>query len=768
MKINFSSKNHSVRYNLIISYIFILLVAVVTETFIYFFNTSVVENEINSSNKLVIDKIKNNVDGILSDVDNFSMAALSNQKIQTALSINNISNGESYFRLYEANKELYNYRIFNKYVKNFFIYFNDLNTVVGPGAVNRQEDYYNFYFAANGFTLQQWVSMMKSKYNGDYIIIPMHDEVTGDKEVVGYIRSITYQILNGPYANLVILLDFDELVNSNVGKSDSFNERNILILDKNDNVITGDKYFSKSGLDYNRLRGEQGTINQIIDGKKVVVSYTSSKINEWKYITVTPESVFWKELRYTRNIMLGSLAFCIVFGAGISYFFMRRNYNPLKEVVSFFQSKVTVESDIKNNEYGFLQNALNETLRQKDTLNMKLEQQNNTLRSKFMSDLLKGRNMAVPVNELMNAYNIAFKYDNFTVMVIYIECMAEDFWDEYDDPTVKYKMCKFVISNVLEELINANNYGFMTDVDDMFVCLINTEVSGESYKNEVKAIINTAKDFLLKNYKITLAFSIGGLHKTLKGIPEAYREAVNAMEYLNIMGLDGTAFYDEIPQMGEMQYYYPVEKEYQLINLIKAADYNGAVLIFEEIFTRNFINIKPTLDIARCITFDIISTLLKTANEIEKLDDKIFMEKISPVNNLIKFKNYMEMKDEIFKILKDICNYISTNMDNNDCKIKDRVINIIDCSFDDPNLSIATISDQIGRFPYYISRIFKEQTGEGIMEYINRVRINKAKGLLKENLWNQEEIAQKVGYTNVRTFYRAFKKQEGITPAKSK
>ena len=46
----------------------------------------------------------------------------------------------------------------------------------------------------------------------------------------------------------------------------------------------------------------------------------------------------------------------------------------------------------------------------------------------------------------------------------------------------------------------------------------------------------------------------------------------------------------------------------------------------------------------------------------------------------------------------------------------------------------------------YLNRMFKKQTGITIFEYLNRIRINKAKELLLTGTMKSSEIAAAVGY----------------------
>lgn len=64
----------------------------------------------------------------------------------------------------------------------------------------------------------------------------------------------------------------------------------------------------------------------------------------------------------------------------------------------------------------------------------------------------------------------------------------------------------------------------------------------------------------------------------------------------------------------------------------------------------------------------------------------------------------------------------------------------------------------------YLSHIFKERTGEKFVDYLNDIRIDKAKTLLSTTDKKMYQIAKLVGYSNVKYFFRIFKKKTGKTP----
>ena len=66
--------------------------------------------------------------------------------------------------------------------------------------------------------------------------------------------------------------------------------------------------------------------------------------------------------------------------------------------------------------------------------------------------------------------------------------------------------------------------------------------------------------------------------------------------------------------------------------------------------------------------------------------------------------------------------------------------------------------------PSYCSYLFKEKTGENFNDFVNRIRIEKAKHLLKSSSDKVYKIAKTLGYDNTKYFFRVFKKMTGYTP----
>lgn len=92
-----------------------------------------------------------------------------------------------------------------------------------------------------------------------------------------------------------------------------------------------------------------------------------------------------------------------------------------------------------------------------------------------------------------------------------------------------------------------------------------------------------------------------------------------------------------------------------------------------------------------------------------------------------------------------------------------KAINIIEQKIQDmPSLS--ELASLLGISRTYFSQIFKEVTGMRLQEYINQIRLEKAKDLLVNINLKIKEVSYQIGFKDPNYFCRKFKKVTGLTP----
>jgi two-component system response regulator YesN len=95
--------------------------------------------------------------------------------------------------------------------------------------------------------------------------------------------------------------------------------------------------------------------------------------------------------------------------------------------------------------------------------------------------------------------------------------------------------------------------------------------------------------------------------------------------------------------------------------------------------------------------------------------------------------------------------------------VTDRIGRIIAERYHLP-LTVEEIAKEVYLSPNYIRTIFKEKTGETILDHLTKIRINRAADLLKDKSLKVREVAHAVGYENVSYFCSIFQKHRGSTP----
>lgn len=81
------------------------------------------------------------------------------------------------------------------------------------------------------------------------------------------------------------------------------------------------------------------------------------------------------------------------------------------------------------------------------------------------------------------------------------------------------------------------------------------------------------------------------------------------------------------------------------------------------------------------------------------------------------------------------------------------------------DITLSDAAEQVYLNPIYVSRIFKERTGETFTEYLAKVRIDAAVDLLDNSNKYVYEICELAGYHNLKYFYKVFKKIMGCSPS---
>ncbi|OPH53393.1 DNA-binding response regulator [Paenibacillus ferrarius] len=81
------------------------------------------------------------------------------------------------------------------------------------------------------------------------------------------------------------------------------------------------------------------------------------------------------------------------------------------------------------------------------------------------------------------------------------------------------------------------------------------------------------------------------------------------------------------------------------------------------------------------------------------------------------------------------------------------------------DLSLEKVASIVYLNPVYFSQLFKQKTGQGFKEYVTHLRLEQAKQLLLNPKLKLADVAERIGYQDMRHFSQVFRKKYGVTPS---
>lgn len=265
------------------------------------------------------------------------------------------------------------------------------------------------------------------------------------------------------------------------------------------------------------------------------------------------------------------------------------------------------------------------------------------------------------------------------------------------------------------------------------------------------------RDFADKHENIHLNIGIGYWVDDIRKLQYSADTALQALEYRFILGKnDVFHIHDyvdkELSDYTRFDYF-----EKKLTDSLTSGDFAGIDKLCTDM--RNYIeqhHIKRTYMLFFITNF--LSSQVCSLLSEEKMKGLVSLSKL---NNMVYASDILKYFEKILvSVCREIRNYTVKDTEHTVGKIK----KYIEMNYKKENLSLGEISRIFNMSPNYICRIFKEQTGSTLINYISGLRILQAKKLLVETDLKICEISDKLGYSSQYYFSMGFKKATGYSP----
>lgn len=165
----------------------------------------------------------------------------------------------------------------------------------------------------------------------------------------------------------------------------------------------------------------------------------------------------------------------------------------------------------------------------------------------------------------------------------------------------------------------------------------------------------------------------------------------------------------------------------------------------------------------------LMGKILESAGYEAVLDGKYEEKELEVCSDLMEFESVKEFQNKVLRFFQIMEKRSLQEEKTLNADFVREVKQMIAEHYMNPDLNVTAIADSFNKNIDFVSRTFKKATNEGLLDYIQKVRIEKAKQFFEENeLISVQQVANMVGYVSCESFIRVFKSKEEITPGKYK
>lgn len=713
--------NRVLLFNYLKTYILLLLILCFTTVVIFSIMQSSLKEQIEKVNTVLLQNTLSVLEKEFEVIDEVASLINTNPKIITYLNNKSeLSQPLADYTAYEIVRDLSNYIRGNSFIDDVYIFFD--NKTVISGTYKANINFYSkhldkYYFSGSDII---------SSYNFKNLL---HEE-NQDDLLLCYANSLPLGNKSNPKATVIFKINVNRI-------NEILNEG--MTVDKTETVIYGSDnmaffVYRKPGY--------------IPDLKHIYNTSVYSPTLQWKISSFVPRLEYEAKLIALRSTIINILVGALIIGVLIALYFSYNNYRPIAKLMDMLHSNEP--GVIDSNIFMHIENNISKAISENKNLKIKVDKQSELVANSIIEKIVKHeQNGLKDLEEMMDLSDIEFLSNEFIVCSIKLSVSHENRVDYVG------------IIEELRDLTLASQRGYVFYMNDANISILieimnKTGFSPKGFGENCIGILN--------RYNVSASAGISDMCHGIENINSAYKEALAA---LSIMPKEQgeVILYTTVQNLktSPTKFYYPVSLEQEIINGVKGGNIEKVLECLEEVYNENFKEIQLSGQISKILINNVISTVIKTMSEL-----KINLSSFEDANILDQLYNAETVNDvyrSILSVYTTICSVVNQNKKSSNVYLFEKIENFVNRECTNNEISLEYTANEFNLSSSYLSRFFKEQSGTNFNDYLQKLRIEKAKEIMSNN--NNimvQEVAQLVGYNSSGSLIRAFNKYEGVTP----
>lgn len=278
---------------------------------------------------------------------------------------------------------------------------------------------------------------------------------------------------------------------------------------------------------------------------------------------------------------------------------------------------------------------------------------------------------------------------------------------------------------------------------------------------DINGLYDRVLNELIEGLQCGITIGIGSMQHSISGLPQAFKEAMEAVKARVIYGRNQVIHYKyintsnvSISNIFEVDW---KELSFHLKNGIKDKVTGFIQSYISKVAELGNIEITTV----RMLCTNIVSVLTTVLNDMGKKFSDVF----EPDYDIYAKVGAIDTLQDAAIVLKEFAERLTDFINNSKGKkineLVERAKEYIEQNYTNAELNLGDIAAKLYVNQSYLSRIFKAETGESTVDYISKLRINKSIEYMATTNLKAYEIAEKVGINDSHYFSICFKKYTG-------
>ncbi|RAR44854.1 helix-turn-helix domain-containing protein [Paenibacillus sp. MDMC362] len=306
----------------------------------------------------------------------------------------------------------------------------------------------------------------------------------------------------------------------------------------------------------------------------------------------------------------------------------------------------------------------------------------------------------------------------------------------------------------LHKLLEQNGFEYICKVTDQRTAVL---LNGGRGKEEIQALLEELK----REYNYSMTVGEGRAVHQLEELHTSYTEALAALDYKMFRGKGKWILYSEVPTEDREDV---KSLDIRLDALFTAMTDYDIVRIYDELEAIQLLasSIRSKFTIRNLAVY----IMVKLEGHLQTMNEELYRMAGLELKNLDILLHF-ETMDDIFSWLRmkamEISEMLKNRKSTKNGRLVEEIIENIQARMHE-NITLRDMANRFSFSPNYLGVLFKEETGHNFSDYVIKLRMERARDLLKTTKLKIYEIASQTGYQYLPYFSRQFKEMYGMTP----